>query len=49
VAPGTTTSVRAVEDRAGAILADLPAAEAALFRAEVAAVTAMASDGGDQR
>lgn len=40
VAPGTTTSEAAIQERAGSILAQLPAMEAAAFRSEIDAVHA---------
>jgi len=47
VAPGTTTSKAAIEERAGPILTQLPAMEAGAFRSEIDAVqAALRTDGG---
>ncbi|MFI6763758.1 hypothetical protein ACIBF5_32010 [Micromonospora sp. NPDC050417] len=45
VAPGTTTSEVAIKERAGSILAELPAREAAALRSEIDAVQASVSTG----
>ncbi|GEK22849.1 GNAT family N-acetyltransferase [Cellulomonas xylanilytica] len=49
VAPGTTTSRTAIEDRARPVLAELPAAEAAAFRSEIDAVQAALATGEERR
>ena len=47
VAPGTTTSEMAIEERAGPILAQLPAMEAEAFRSEIdAGQASLLTDGG---